>query len=317
MSASVRPTVNPALVSVIIPCFKQAHFLPESIESALAQTYPRVEIIVVDDGSPDETAAVAARYPAVKYVRQSNQGLSRARNTGFRHSSGEYVVFLDSDDRLFPDALAVNLEILEARPDCAFVSGHYHFIDAAGTVFDEWEAEPVESDPYIHLLKRNYIGNPATVMFRRETVRILGGFRTWPAAEDYDAYLRVTRMFPVCYHGRIIVGYRRHGHAMSDDPVRMLIGTVSVLQEQWVHVRNNPAHLAAYRHGIQNSRDHYLNASIEYVRRKLQTPGERQRALRALATLTWWLPPEAIFLVRALARGDQQWQRTASTAVPE
>lgn len=306
------------LVSVIIPCFRQAHFLAEAIESALAQTHPHVEVIVVDDGSPDDTAAVAARYQAVRYLRQSNQGLARARNAGFARSTGEYVVFLDADDRLLPEAVAVNCDQLESRPDCAFVAGHYRFVDANGILLDEWEAEPVESDPYLHLLKRNYIGNPATVMFRREAVRAVGGFRAWPTgAEDYDMYLRVTRLFPVCRHGRLIVEYRRHGRAMSDNPVLMLIGTLRALRAQRRHVRREPVYLAAYPEGIQNWRDHYLNRTIEYVRRTLRSPGQRRRALSALTKLTFSVPPEAMLLLRALARGDQQWKRTVSRAVPE
>ena len=77
------------LASVVIPCYKQAHFLPQAIESALSQTHRPVEVIVVDDGSPDNTAAVVARYPQVRYLRQENRGLGGARNSGFRISNGE------------------------------------------------------------------------------------------------------------------------------------------------------------------------------------------------------------------------------------
>ena len=77
-----------ALVSVIIPCYKQAGFLPEAIESVLAQTHPETEIVVVDDGSPDNVSEVVARYPRVKCVHQQNQGLAGARNAGFRASKG-------------------------------------------------------------------------------------------------------------------------------------------------------------------------------------------------------------------------------------
>src|SRR5215204_1671374 len=107
--------VGSPLVSVVIPCYKQAHFLGEAIESVLAQSYPNFEIIVVDDGSPDNTSEVAASYPRVRLVRQENQGLSAARNSGLSRSEGEYVVFLDADDRLLPGALQVGLECLEAR----------------------------------------------------------------------------------------------------------------------------------------------------------------------------------------------------------
>src|SRR5687767_14971026 len=82
------------LVSVIIPCYNQARFLGDAVESALSQRYPRTEVIVVDDGATDDTAAVAARYPAARYVWQPNQGLSGARNAGWRASKGECLVFL-------------------------------------------------------------------------------------------------------------------------------------------------------------------------------------------------------------------------------
>ena len=113
------------LVTVVIPCYNQAHFLTEAIESVLSQSYPNFEVVVVDDGSTDDTSEVAGRYPQkVRLIRQENRGLSGARNTGIGHARGEYVVFLDADDRLLPEALEVGIEQLEAHPECAFVSGH-------------------------------------------------------------------------------------------------------------------------------------------------------------------------------------------------
>src|ERR687889_2943029 len=120
------------LVSVVIPCYNQAHFLGEAIESVLAQSYPNFEIIVVDDGSMDDTSEVAGSYPKVRLVRQENQGPSGARNAGLARSEGEYVVCLDADDRLLPEALKTGLKHLEAHPECAFVHGHYRHITVEG-----------------------------------------------------------------------------------------------------------------------------------------------------------------------------------------
>ena len=93
-------------VSVVIPCYRQAHYLPTAVDSALAQTHPDVEVIVVDDGSDDDTAAVAARYGArVRYVRRPNGGLAAARNTGVAASTATYLKFLDADDHLVPEQL--------------------------------------------------------------------------------------------------------------------------------------------------------------------------------------------------------------------
>ena len=92
------------VVSVVITCYNQAHFLREAIESILAQSYSNHEIIVVDDGSTDNTPQIAKSYSTLRYVYQQNQGLAAARNTGLRESRGEFVVFLDADDRLLPIA---------------------------------------------------------------------------------------------------------------------------------------------------------------------------------------------------------------------
>src|SRR5207245_5342110 len=155
------------LVSVIIPCYNQAHFLGEAIESVLAQSYPHFEIIVVDDGSTDNTEEVAGSYPEVRCLRQANQGQAAARNVGLGQSCGEYAVFLDADDRLMPEALAVGLAGFAAHPDCAFVAGHHRWISADGFPLQEIPPHSVEKEHYAELLRRNYIAMLATVMYRR------------------------------------------------------------------------------------------------------------------------------------------------------
>src|SRR6266436_3475630 len=122
------------LVSVIIPCYNQAHFLHEAIDSVLAQTYSNREILVVDDGSSDATAAVARSYPHVRYVYQENAGPSAARNTGLKQTRGEYLVFLDADDRLLPEALEVGVDCLRQRSKCAFAFGRCRFVTADGSM---------------------------------------------------------------------------------------------------------------------------------------------------------------------------------------
>src|ERR687898_2245292 len=121
------------LVTVVIPCYNQAHFLGEAIESVLSQSYEHFEIIVVDDGSTDETSEVASRYEGVRLIRQENRGLAGARNRGLEEAKGEYVVFLDADDRLLPGALEAGLGCFEAHPECAFVFGNSRRIPEGGT----------------------------------------------------------------------------------------------------------------------------------------------------------------------------------------
>src|SRR5262249_28067826 len=127
------------IISVIIPCYNSARFLSETIESVIAESYPNLEIIVVDDGSTDSSAHIAAHYPGVRCLRQPNLGVAAARNNGLRSSTGDYIVFLDYDDRLVPGALKTNLKCLLDEPDCAFSFGDLQCINAAGVPLSEAE----------------------------------------------------------------------------------------------------------------------------------------------------------------------------------
>src|SRR5690242_20492188 len=118
------------LVSVVIPCHDHGRFLREAVESVQRQTLvDEVEIIVVDDGSTDDTGAVATFLTGIRYIRQRHRGLSAARNRGWQASHGPYLVFLDADDRLPPSALEIGLAHARAHPEAAFVSGHHALID--------------------------------------------------------------------------------------------------------------------------------------------------------------------------------------------
>src|SRR5919112_4207473 len=154
-----------ALVSVIIPCYNQARFLGEAIESVLSQTYPHFEVVGVDDGSTDNTSEVASRYPGVRCIRQENRGLAEARNAGIRHSRGSHLVFLDADDRLLPGALEAGLRHLKEHPECAFVSGWWKIIAADGSPLPTPPQPRVEKDHYEKFLRICYISTPAAVMY--------------------------------------------------------------------------------------------------------------------------------------------------------
>ena len=249
---SARRRREEPLVSVVITCYNQARYLAEAIESVLAQTHARREVVVIDDGSVDDTAGVAARYPDVKCVRQPNAGLSAARNSGIRESRGEFLVFLDADDRLLPDALRAGLDGFLVRPECAFISGHYRMMRDDGTPLPDFAQWPPEPDVYRTLLQRNYIGMHATVMYRRTAFEAVGGFDSrLPTCEDYDMYLRIARGHPVHSHDRVVAEYRRHDAAMSMNPARMLSGALGAFAGQWTFIQDKPDYLRAQKSGIR------------------------------------------------------------------
>ncbi|HSL43692.1 MAG TPA: glycosyltransferase [Anaerolineales bacterium] len=274
------------LTSIVIPCYNQARFLGEAIESALAQTYPRLEIIVVDDGSTDDTAIVAARYPNVHYVRQMNQGLAAARNTGLRESHGEVLAFLDADDRLLPEAVEHGVAHLLNSPGHAFVSGRYRYIGEDGKILNEYHQEPAEPDSYAAFLRGNYIGMHATVAYRRAVIEAEGGFDpSLPACEDYDLYLRIARKHPVGVHKHLVAEYRQHSQNMSRDPGLMLKTALTVLSSNWEYVREKEIYRAAYHAGVRSWREHYSSEFFEQIYTKW-SEGQISSALR-LAT-SWF-----------------------------
>lgn len=238
------------LVSVVIPCYAQAHFLGEAIESVLAQTHPAHEIIVIDDGSPDNVREVVQRYPGVRCYVQENRGLSQARNRGLAECSGAFVVCLDADDRLLPNALEAGVQALAARPECAFVWGYRRLIDARGDPLPT-EIKIFEGKArYDLLLRENIVGPPVVVMFRRSVLVELGGFSAVQHhSEDYELYLRVAQNYDTWCHQELIAEYRLHDANMSLNHRGMLAGNLLALERQESFVGSDVVLRRALREG--------------------------------------------------------------------
>jgi glycosyltransferase involved in cell wall biosynthesis len=257
-------------VSIVIPCYNHAHFLGDAIESAVTQSWPHCEIVVVDDGSTDHSSEVARRYSDVTLLRQPNQGLAAARNAGLRASTGELVIFLDADDRLWPDAARIAVEVFAAHPLAAMVFGHCRVVNAAG-VPRRTNMVRVRACYYEELLRDNSIWTPAMAAFRRSVLDIVGPFDEGnsPAA-DYDLYLRISRDFPVVSHDATVVDYRQHGENMSRDPVLMLEATLAVLRAQEPYLQQDARRATAYRDALANWRTCYGERLVERFRAALR-----------------------------------------------
>ena len=202
----IAPAQSSPLVTVVIPCYNQARFLGEAIESALGQTHTPIEVIVVDDGSTDHTARIAAKYPAAQYVHQQNGGAPRARNRGLRESRGDLVMFLDADDRLRPDALARGVEALDARPDWAFVTGHVRLIASDGTLEGTPPQDHAAGNQFVALLRSNYIWTPGVVLYRRGVLETAGAFDpSAKASADYDLNIRIARQHSIGCHHHVVL----------------------------------------------------------------------------------------------------------------
>jgi len=273
------------LVSVVIPCYRQAHFLADAINSALAQTYPAVEVVVVDDGSPDNTAAVAARYHRVRCISQENQGLAAARNAGLAASTGEFIVFLDADDRLMPNAVETGVALLTRDQRLGFVAGRSRFIAADGSPLPTTQPFRPAGDPYRELLRRNSIRMPGMAMFRRSSLDALGGFDTRiDACADYELYLRVSRSFPVLLHDEVVAEYRRHGANMSGDAVLMLRQIYQLMRSEKRRVRGRECR-RAHRIGFRNIRAFYGDRVVDQIRHRVRRGDDWAGVMRGMITL--------------------------------
>ncbi len=297
-----RGKLDIPLVSVIIPCFNQAKFLGEAIQSVMQQTYRNFEIIVVDDGSSDNTREVASGFSAVRYIRHHNRGLAGARNTGILASKGCYLVFLDADDRLLSQALESGLNCFRSHRECAFVFGQHTYSKSDGTSFKEMQTLPSDhnhflarlredKDHYRTLLYGNYIGMHASVMYRRHIFQYVKGFDpSLDAAEDYELYLRITRNYPVYFHNAVVAEYRWHSTNMTKNAELMLRSVMTVLRSQRKYVKDDKNYMEAYRSGRKFWIEYYGYDLMQMVKAQLSMGGKRIRALRGIVTLIIYAP---------------------------
>lgn len=257
-------------VSIIIPCYKQAHLLPETLDSVLAQTHGDWECIVVNDGSPDNTAEVAERYASqdarIRHVWQENKGLSGARNRGLDEAGGAWIQFLDSDDILHPDKLTRQLDAMRpaTRPAMSFCD--YRYIVAEGS------EERVAKSRALNLERpRLHDANPLLEFARRWEIdlsipahsflfdarlftKLALRFDTkLPNHEDWECWMRVLAEDPEIYPVQEELAlYRVHGSSMCTNQDAMWRGyALALLKQMRLHRWDWPLHATLRRKYVQ------------------------------------------------------------------
>ena len=231
-------TLNPssaAGVSVVIPAFNYAKFLPNAVESVLRQTFRNFELIVVDDGSTDNTRAVMEQYhdERIRYVYQENSGLSAARNTGIRSSRFDYIAFLDADDEWMPDMLEVVMNAFAALPaEYGMVAGGCVSMDYDGNRSEgrnlriETDREFVAGD----FIMRNPAPLSSSVVIKSCVFRDCGVFDTaLRSSEDRDMWIRIAVSYRVLFICKPVVSIRKHRHSMSAHATRMRKNTLKTI----------------------------------------------------------------------------------------
>lgn len=213
-------------ISVIIPCYNSSAYLAESIDSALSQTHPASEVIVVDDGSTDSSPEIMAHYgDRIRVVRQANAGLPAARNAGINQSTGEWLAFLDSDDWWDPDFLLKTARAMEST-DAALVYTGWQNIGAPPPYHEPFVPEDYEqSQPSKAARLIRSTGWPVhAALIQRSALLAAGCFDpTLKSCEDFDLWLRLAITRPIARVPEVLAFYRFHPGQMSRNQARIAL----------------------------------------------------------------------------------------------
>ena len=293
-------------VSVITPTYNQAQYITESIQSALDQTFQDFELIVVDDGSTDNTRAVVDSYqdPRIRYIYQENRGVSAAINTGIKSSTGEYIVLLASDDMWLPRNLELQVKLLDSRPDIALaLSDMYVFnSDTGANLGRMWQDVPD------HYLRELHDGTRAplneflswgitlfaivTTVMRRKVFDEVGYFdESLPCCEDYDMFVRMLQRFSIGIINEPLVRYRVHQASLSRSGIaypgtlralNKIISSYSLSREHIKLIRRNKLSRTHFDYGCEK----IFAGEIALGRKAL---------LAAIRANPWWFRPYLYF----------------------
>lgn len=205
-------------VSIVLPTYNQAHYLPEALNSVFAQTYRDVELLVVNDGSTDATAAVLADYQQrheFTVIMQENQGLPCALNAGFAQTYGDYLTWISSDNVMLPEMLSALVEALDKDPSFGLVYADRYLMNEEGRDLGRFNTS--DYDPYL-LLHANLVH--CCFLYRRECMERVGGYDPeFIYGEDWEYWIRISRYYRMKHVPQALYRYRLHGTSMTSELV--------------------------------------------------------------------------------------------------
>ena len=304
-------------VSLVIATFNHARFVGEALDSALAQTLRAVEVVVVDDGSTDDTPAVLARYDGrILVIRQPNRGLAAARNAGLAASRGTYVTFLDADDVLMPTKLAEQVAVLEHAPAVGWT-----YCDvlietmATGTSVKASErfgygARVLDGWLFPELIHGNFIPAIAPLV-RRTALDAAGGFdERLTALEDWDLWLRLSLIAEARYSPAVLVSYRVQPGSMSEDRSRMDRNRFRVLDKLY---RTRPAAVE----GLGSVGRRIIADTHNWLGKEAYARGDwaeaRRRFAASLVTVPWQREAPKLLGLSLVRAGARAWTSERTT----
>lgn len=242
------------LVSVIIPAYNASAFITQTLASVVAQTYTNLEILVINDGSTDNTVKIVQQYAhrdrRIHLLQQPNAGVAAARNLGIQQAKGEFVAPIDADDIWAPNTIASQVEALQtADADVGLVYAWSADINETGQLTGGFKAARVTGNVYNTLVGHNFIGNASATLIRRCCLDAVGSYNTSlrkqnaQGCEDLDLYLRIAEHYPFQVVPQFLVGYRKATNSMSCDYSTMAKSHALVLATVQQHHPNLPLYL--------------------------------------------------------------------------
>ena len=265
-----------AAVSVVVPSYNHAQFVKATLSSIMKQTRRPAELLVIDDGSSDESPRIIERVLsdcpfACEFITRENRGLCATLNEGLQRTGGEYFAYLGSDDLWLPEFLNERVALLESRPAAALAYGHAYFIDEQNRIVDstaEW-ASYADGDARGMLLQTTSPMSP-TVLYRRDALRQYP-WRETARLEDYDLYLRLSVAGDFAFDPRILSAWRRHSSNVSWDQTLMLEEQLRAQRE------------AALRFGFTDKQIEKLQTTTKFNRAEdFLRLGQKSEALRLM-----------------------------------
>lgn len=228
-------TTPAPLVSVVVPNYNHARYIGDAIHSVLNQRFRNFEIIVVDDGSTDNSREVVARFgDRVRYIWQTNSGLSAARNTGIVQARGDLIGVLDADDMYEPDFMSVLVPILQADEEAEAVYCGYRFVDVSNQPLPQVEARLISPDRLFQALADGNFLVPESILVRRRCYEKVGLFDVnLRACEDVDMWLRIAKHYKVLGVTNILTRHRILPNSMSTDPTRQTENRLAVIRKHF------------------------------------------------------------------------------------
>lgn len=282
-------------VSVIIPAYNSEKFIEEALHSLFEQKCPADEIIVIDDGSTDGTAAILEKYEKkISYHFQENRGLAAARNKGVHVSNCDYLAFLDADDLFHPEKIEVQKTFLDQHPEIDMVFSDFEYF--GGTLLRRPIPESFrkgEGNMLLDLFRYNCIAVP-TVLMRRECFQEVGSFdESLLAVEDYDLWLRLVKRKRIGYVDRVLASVRIHPENMSKNADLMRDHEITVMNKA---MEDNPHINDHYSHLIREKRSGiYFETGYRHIL------GQRMKKARlnliyAMKSRPFWMKPYIYYL---------------------